>query len=249
MEDDKMNNDSFNYNNDSISRPRYINEYKKMGDMFRPKSWKDNSVLDKLLIQIFISLIILAFVLFINSLNINIARDFTAGIKKAINWKVDLQNVKDVIDGIKAVEENKELDKINPVLPISSESFFIMPIQGEITSEFGQRIHPVFNTVKVHNGIDISGEYGDKIKASMAGTVAEIGEDSTLGKYIWIVNGKYKTLYAHCSRILVEQNQEVKQGDIIAEVGDTGMASGAHLHFEIWENDIPINPLDKIKNP
>ena len=244
-----MDNDSFNFKNDSIPKPRYINEYRKMGDMFRLKPWKEKNFLDKLLIQIFISLIILAFVLFVNSININIAKDFTLGIKKVINWKVDFQNVRDVIDRVKTIEENKQLDRSNPSLPISSENFFIMPIEGEITSEFGQRIHPVFNTVKVHNGIDISGDYGDRIKASMAGTVSDIGEDSTLGKYVWIVNGKYKTLYAHCSKIIVETNQEVMQGDIIAEVGDTGLASGTHLHFEIWENDIPVNPLDKIKNP
>lgn len=182
----------------------------------------------------------------------NIAKNFTLGIKKVINWKVDFQSVMDVIEGAKILQEGNELEENAPTIPVSNNSLFIMPIEGEITSEFGQRVHPVFNTVREHNGIDISGEYGDKIRASMAGVVAETGEDPTLGKYIWIVNGDYRTLYAHCSKIIAQKNQRIKQGDIIAEVGDTGLASGVHLHFEIWENDMPVNPLDridKIDNP
>lgn len=244
-----MDNDSFNINNENIPRPRYINEYRKMGDMFRPRIGKDKSFFDKLLLQIFTSLIILAFILLVNSINMNIAKNFTLGIKKVINWKVDFQSVMDVIEGAKILQKGNELEENAPTLPVSNNSLFIMPIEGEITSEFGQRVHPVFNTVREHNGIDISGEYGDKIKASMAGIVAETGEDPTLGKYIWIVNGEYKTLYAHCSKIIAQKNQRIKQGDIIAEVGDTGLASGVHLHFEIWENDMPVNPLDKIDNP
>ena len=241
-----MDNNSFNFNTESLPKPRYINEYRKMGDMFRPKPGRDKSFLDKLLLQIFISLIILAFVLLINSINISIAKKFTLGIKKVINWKVDLQGVMQVIKGTNLMEDNDNMDEAAPLLPVSNNKVFIMPIEGEITSEFGQRVHPVFNTVKAHNGIDIAGEYGDKIKASMEGTVSEVGEDSTLGKYIWISNGKYKTLYAHCSKIIAQRNQRVKQGDIIAEVGDTGLSSGSHLHFEIWENDAPVNPLDKV---
>lgn len=244
-----MDNDSFNFNKENIPRPRYINEYRKMGDFFRPRFGKDRSFFDKLLLQIFVSLIILALVLLINSININIAKNFTLGIKRVINWKVDFQSVMDVIEGAKILQEGNELEEETPSLPVSSNSVFIMPIEGEITSEFGQRVHPVFNTVRTHNGIDISGEYGDKIKASMAGLVAEVGEDTTLGKYIWIISGEYKTLYAHCSKIIAQENQKIEQGDIIAEVGDTGLTSGAHLHFEIWEGDEPVNPLDKIDNP
>lgn len=240
-----MDNNSFNFNTENLPKPRYINEYRKMGDMFRPKSGKDKSFLDKLLLQIFISLIILAFILLINSININIAKEFTLGIKKVINWKMDLQGVMQVIKGTNLMENKENLEEAAPQLPVSSNKMFIMPVEGEITSEFGQRVHPVFDTVKAHNGIDIAGEYGDKIKASMEGVVSEVGEDSTLGKYVWISNGKHKTLYAHCSKIIVQRNQRVKQGDIIAEVGDTGLSSGSHLHFEIWENDIPVNPLDK----
>ncbi|SHJ00760.1 M23 family metallopeptidase [Lutispora thermophila] len=244
-----MDNDRFNFNDENLPRPRYINEYRKMGDIFLPRFGKDRNYFDKLLFQIFISLIILAVVLLINSININIAKNFTSSIKKVINWKVDLQSVMDVIEGTKLLQEDNEFENETPTLPVSDSSMFIMPVEGEITSQFGQRVHPVFNTVRTHNGIDISGQYGDKIKASMSGIVTEVGEDPTLGKYIWIVNGEYRTLYAHCSKIIAQQNQKIKQGDIIAEVGDSGLASGVHLHFEIWENGEPVNPLDKIDNP
>lgn len=249
MEEDNMDNNSFNFNNEGLPRPKYINEYRKMGDMFRFKSGKEKSYLDQLLLQIFISLIILAFALLINSINVNIAKDLTIGIKKVINWNIDFQSVMEVIKGINLTEDQINEKKETPLLPISSNKAFIMPIEGEVTSEFGERVHPVFGTVKVHNGIDIAGEYGDKIKASMEGQVAEVGEDSTLGKFIKIENGEHKTLYAHCSKIIAKEGQRIKQGEVIAEVGDTGLSAGVHLHFEIWENNLPVNPLEKLNNP
>ncbi len=224
-------------NSENTPKLRYINEYRKMGDMFGNRPSKDKSPLDKLILQIFISLIILTFVLIINSANISIAKSITVGIKKALNWKIDFGGIEQVLKGFNAPKDESSGDI----------SMFLMPLEGEVISLFGERIHPVFNTIKEHNGIDIDGDYGDKIKASMEGIVSVVREDNTLGKYLRIKNGAYETLYAHCSKIIVEEGQKVKQGDIIAEVGDTGLASGPHLHFEIWINGKPVNPLEKIK--
>lgn len=235
-------------NGENTPKPRYINEYRKIGDILGNKANKDKSPLDKLLLQVFISLIIIALVLLVNSINLKIAKAATQGIKKTLNWQMDFGKIEQVLKDFNSPKEKENGNNINKeeVLDTNS-SAFIMPLEGEVTSLFGERIHPVFNTIKEHNGIDIDGNYGDKIKASMEGRVSKVGEDSTLGKYIKIENGIYGTLYAHCSKVIVREGQNVKQNDIIAEVGDTGLASGPHLHFEIWADGKPINPLEKIK--
>lgn len=235
-------------NGENTPKPRYINEYRKIGDILGSKPNKDKSPLDKLLLQLFISLIVIALVLLVNSINLRIAKAATQGIKKTLNWQMDFGKMEQVLKDFNSPKEKENENNINKeeVLDINS-SIFIMPLEGEVTSLYGERIHPVFNTIKEHNGIDIDGNYGDKIKASMEGRVSKVGEDSTLGKYIKIENGTYETLYAHCSKVTVKEGQNVKQNDIIAEVGDTGLASGPHLHFEIWANGKPVNPLEKLK--
>ena len=76
------------------------------------------------------------------------------------------------------------------------------------------------------------------------GTVTAVGESSSYGKYITVAHeGGYSTLYAHCSRITVTSGTSVKEGEKIAEVGETGVATGPHLHFEITENGQLVNPL------
>lgn len=235
-------------NSENTPKPRYINEYRKIGDIFGNKPNKDKSPLDKLLLQVFISLIILALVLLVNSINIKIAKATTQNIKKALNWQIDFGRIEQVLKDLNAPKDGDNENKTNKEEVLDTNvSMFLMPLEGEVTSLFGERIHPVFNTIKGHNGIDIDANYGDAIKASMGGKVTKVGEDSTLGKYIKIKSDIYETLYAHCSKIIVKEGQNVKQNDIIAEVGDTGLASGPHLHFEIWVDGKPVNPLEKIK--
>ena len=233
-------------------KPRYLNEYRKMGDIFGYRPSKEKNPWDKVLLQIFASLIVLAIVLLVNTINLDITKTIANGIKKTLNWQMDFQGIEQALKSLsipKVEDESNESKIKNDEGKIinSNTSIFVMPIEGEVTSPFGERIHPVFNTVKVHYGIDIDGDFGDAIKASMEGSVSEVGEDSTLGKYVKIKNGTYETLYAHCSKILVEEGQNVKQNEVIAEIGDTGLTSGPHLHFEIWADGKAINPLEIIK--
>ena len=76
------------------------------------------------------------------------------------------------------------------------------------------------------------------------GTVTAVGESSLLGKYVTVLHANnYTTLYAHCSRIMASSGQQVRMGDPIAEVGQTGQATGPHLHFELHLDTVYLNPI------
>ena len=130
-------------------------------------------------------------------------------------------------------------------------SGFIKPIQGRITSPFGWRTHPIFNTRSFHSGIDIGGPNYGEIRASNSGKVIYSGWYGGYGKVVilehGIVNGKpITTLYAHMSSILVSNGQKVSKGQVIGKEGTTGYSTGPHCHFEVRVNGQPNNPLNYI---
>lgn len=113
-----------------------------------------------------------------------------------------------------------------------------------ITSKYGNRVHPIFGTTKFHAGVDVGAAAGSGIQAADGGTVSVATYSSSYGNYVMIYHSDgSSTLYAHMSAIAVTQGQTVNQGDVIGYVGDTGWASGAHLHFEIRVNGSTVDPL------
>ena len=126
-------------------------------------------------------------------------------------------------------------------------SGFIKPIQGRISSEFGWRTHPIFNTKSFHSGVDIAGPNYGEIKASNSGKVIYSGWYGGYGKVVilehGIVNGKpITTLYAHMSSIKVANGQKVVKGQVVGYEGTTGYSTGPHCHFEVRVNGAPSNP-------
>lgn len=121
---------------------------------------------------------------------------------------------------------------------------YCTPVQGTLSSSFGYREHPIEGEDLFHYGIDLAADTGTAISCFADGTVGAVGESTSYGKYC-IVNHKdgYATLYAHCSRIHTSSGAEVKLGEKIAEVGETGMATGPHLHFELHKDGIFLNPI------
>jgi murein DD-endopeptidase MepM/ murein hydrolase activator NlpD len=92
--------------------------------------------------------------------------------------------------------------------------------------------------------VDLAAETGTDIACFADGIITAVGESSSYGKYCTVTHsGGYTTLYAHCSRITVSSGMEVKGGQTIAEVGETGMATGPHLHFELHQNNTYLNPI------
>ena len=117
------------------------------------------------------------------------------------------------------------------------------PIRGALSSAFGWRGHPIEGGNKFHYGVDLAADQGTDILAFADGEVYATGESSTLGNYIMLQHrGGYITLYAHCSRVTAAGGAVVK-GEKIAEVGDTGLATGPHLHFELHDGDLYLNPI------
>ncbi len=130
-------------------------------------------------------------------------------------------------------------------------SGFIKPIQGRITSPFGWRTHPIFNSRSFHSGIDIGGPNYGEIKASNSGKVIYSGWYGGYGKVVilehGIVNGKpITTLYAHMSSIKVSNGQKVAKGQVIGYEGTTGYSTGPHCHFEVRVNGQPSDPRNYI---
>lgn len=121
---------------------------------------------------------------------------------------------------------------------------YCTPVMGTLSSEFGYREHPVEGEERFHYGLDIAADPGTDVSCFAEGTVTAVGESSSYGKYCIVAHeGGYTTLYAHCSRITVSSGTDVKEGEKIAEVGETGMATGPHLHFELQHNGDYLNPI------
>ncbi len=136
-----------------------------------------------------------------------------------------------------ALPENASLEQRNLGFAYST------PIRGVLSSSFGWREHPVEGGSKFHYGVDLAADEGEAIAAFADGTVYATGESSSLGRYIMLQHeGGYITLYAHCSKVTATGGQ-VSMGDKIAEVGSTGLATGPHLHFELHDGSLYLNPI------
>lgn len=125
---------------------------------------------------------------------------------------------------------------------IKSNFSFEKPVEGVVSSEFGQRDSDNPIVSKNHLGIDIAANTGTVIRAAMDGKVTVSSKIGDYGQHIKIVNNDVTTLYAHCSKLYVKEGDIIKKGQEIAEVGETGKATGPHLHFEIIRGITYINP-------
>ncbi len=171
--------------------------------------------------------------------------------KIAHQYKVPLNSILDANDlASEIVEPGKNI--FIPGARISDYEYkkatgtlFIYPTRGRLTSPFGYRIDPFTGTRRMHYGIDLANRIGTPVRATMAGVVVIIANHPQgYGNFIVIQHARgYQSLYGHWSAILVHKGQRVAQGQKIGLIGTTGRSTGPHLHFSIYKNHVPVNPL------
>lgn len=121
----------------------------------------------------------------------------------------------------------------------------IWPVKGEITSNFGWRINPIYGGKEFHEGIDIAIPTGTKVLAAADGEISYAGWMTGYGNLVIISHGSsVSTFYAHLKSFAVKKGDMVKQGQVIAYSDNTGWSTGPHLHFAVYLGDKAVNPLD-----
>lgn len=122
-------------------------------------------------------------------------------------------------------------------------------INAKVSSEFGERVHPISGDTGVHKGIDLALNKGDPIYAIYDGEIIEANYDQWNGNYIKIKHDNdIISVYCHCEKLLVEKGAVIRGGEKIATVGSTGQSTGPHLHFELRINNISYNPAIALKD-
>ena len=118
-----------------------------------------------------------------------------------------------------------------------------LPVQGVLSSPFGVRKHPITGKPDFHTGVDFAAPLKSSIGAAWPGVVVETGESQIYGHFITLDHGGFKTRYCHCYLITAKVGMKIRQGETIALVGNTGISTGPHLHFELILNGKTANPL------
>jgi murein DD-endopeptidase MepM/ murein hydrolase activator NlpD len=124
----------------------------------------------------------------------------------------------------------------------------ILPAAGVLSSRFSaSRVHPIYHEALPHEGIDISAPFGTPILAAAKGVVTFAGWMAGLGNMVEIDHGfGYVTRYGHASKLLVRKGQEVSRGEVIGQVGSTGISTSSHLHYEVRVDGKPVDPLNYV---
>lgn len=126
---------------------------------------------------------------------------------------------------------------------LSFPDSYSVPVSGYNSSGFGYRMHPIHEEVRFHYGTDFAAWSGENIYAFADGTVSFAGYSESFGNYITIDHSDgWQSLYAHCSILYVNTGDSVSAGQLIALVGDTGLVTGPHLHFELSRDGVYVNP-------
>ena len=140
----------------------------------------------------------------------------------------------------------KELHKKKNILASTPS---VKPVNGWISSRFGYRKSPFTGLTEFHSGLDIANKKGTKILATANGKVSYAGQKLLIGNLVTIDHGHgIVTKFGHLNKILVKFGQNVKRGDVIGLMGNTGRSTGPHVHYEVRINGAPVNPVKYILN-
>tara|TARA_X000000368_G_scaffold106834_1_gene82870 strand:- start:40 stop:1011 length:972 start_codon:yes stop_codon:yes gene_type:complete len=166
------------------------------------------------------------------------------------------------------INTSKKIDQLAKQLYLQSKSFdevidlaknksnmlasipAIQPVANKdlkrMASGYGYRIHPIYKTRKMHYGMDFSAKTGTEIYSTGDGVVSKVKRSKRgYGNYVKINHGfGYETLYAHMSKYIVKKGQKVKRGEVIGFVGNSGISTAPHLHYEVRKDNKKINPVN-----
>jgi murein DD-endopeptidase MepM/ murein hydrolase activator NlpD len=173
----------------------------------------------------------------------------------ALTDEVNQQNVKQSFDQFYALRADAMSGRVTRALgggpsptftddwTLFADAPSIWPVEGRVGSSFGQREDPINGEGAFHAGIDIDAPYGTPVRAAADGDIAEANFGSGYGREIVIDHSHdLRTLYGHLSAIAVVPGQHVTRGQIIGYVGQSGRATGPHLHYEVRIHKAPVNP-------
>jgi len=162
-----------------------------------------------------------------------------------------------LLDGVQeraqdvSLELDRVEDRVNENFELLSATPSIWPAPGLLASGFGWRRDPITGQRAFHNGVDIDAAPGHPILATASGVVAKVVQQyGGLGRGVYIAHGfGVTTVYGHMARILVRPGQRVQRGDTIGLVGNTGRATGYHVHYTVEIGGKPVNPLPYLLSP
>lgn len=160
--------------------------------------------------------------------------------QNAIGGAVEENTTNSTLDVVEAQQELSQTEQ--DIQNVKNTTTFIKPIEGVVSSKFGQRDTATGSVPKNHTGTDIAANLGTKIKSATDGEVVLASEEGDYGKHLKIQIGEVSIIYAHCNNLYVKQGDMVTQGQEIAEVGSTGNSTGPHLHFEIRYQERKVDP-------
>jgi len=148
-----------------------------------------------------------------------------------------------------AASVDEEVDRIRNL------DNFLWPTEGGVGSPWGQRLHPILRYYRLHGGADIGGRCGQPIYAAQSGTVTKAdsgGYNGGSGNNVKIdhgdINGVHvETAYLHMSKVVVSAGQRITKGDLIGNVGSTGLSTSCHLHLSLYKNGANSDPLQYVK--
>lgn len=154
----------------------------------------------------------------------------------------------------KLVVQSKSYDELNKLMRSKEEMLAsipaIQPVSNKdltrLASGFGYRIHPIYKTMKFHDGVDFTAPQGTEVYATGDGIVVQADNRVRgYGNSVMIDHGfGYKTRYGHLYKYVVRAGQKVKRGELIGYVGSTGLSTAPHLHYEVLKDDRAINPIN-----
>ena len=163
------------------------------------------------------------------------------------NGSIDMENLKEDIKlTMESIGEIKDYLSQQRDLYMSTPKGW--PVDGQVSSSYGYRLHPKTGARDFHSGMDIAADPGLPVKATADGIVSYAGWSGGSGNLVALEHGfGFSTFFAHNRLVAVKVGQKVKRGDILGYVGSTGNSTGPHLHYEVWKEGKALDPITFIE--